>query len=146
MKLTIFYLLAFGFGGSTSPIKRANLFQVQGLNASVYSNNTLGTLHFAVQNPSDSVEDQCFISWNPSGAIQPGIEFNKCAQNNFQFGFRYGLQIENFVLDLQQVNTTQTIYHVLSVYARNSNWVCTKNPSPEVKESCEYQGVLSIGS
>ncbi|KAJ5713269.1 uncharacterized protein N7483_010450 [Penicillium malachiteum] len=62
MKLSILYLLAFSSGGFTSPIKRTNSFQVQDFNASVYSNNTLGTLQFAVQNPSNSLGDQCFIS------------------------------------------------------------------------------------
>lgn len=73
------------------------------------------------------------------------MDFNKCAQDHFEFGFRYGLQIENFVLDLHQVGgTTQTAYQVLNSEAKDSKWVCTKDPNEGTKESCQYNGVLSI--
>lgn len=81
---------------------------------------------------------------NPIGEDQPSMEFNKCAQDNFQFGFRYGLQIENFMLDLQQVKTQQTVYQVFNSDAKNSKWVCTKNPKDGVRESCQYNGVLDL--
>lgn len=81
---------------------------------------------------------------NPSSDIQPSIDLNKCAHDNFEFGFRYGLQIDNFVLDLKQVHASQTAYQVINSSARNSNWICVKNPEEGIKERCHYNGVLNI--
>lgn len=81
---------------------------------------------------------------NPSSDIQPGIDLNKCAHDNFEFGFRYGLQIENFVLDLKQVDASQTAYQVINSNARNSHWICTQSPEEGIKERCHYRGVLNI--
>ncbi|KAJ5656333.1 hypothetical protein N7507_008283 [Penicillium longicatenatum] len=130
--------------GLASPMKRNTVFEIQGLCATLYSNDTLGNLQFTVQNPSTNLEDSCYISWNPSNDIQPGIELNKCAHDNFEFGFHYGLQIEIFVLDLKQVKASQTAYQVINSSARNSNWVCVKNPEEGIKERCHYNGVLDV--
>lgn len=82
---------------------------------------------------------------NPSGTNQPSIAMNKCTQDKFEFGFRYGLgNIENFTLDLQTVNSTETAYQVLAAQASNSRWKCTQNPDASTKERCEYDGLLDI--
>ncbi|KAJ5279469.1 hypothetical protein N7478_004841 [Penicillium angulare] len=126
-------------------VQRAVSVQIQNFHADLYSNNSLGTLQFAVQSPGNNIDDSCYIYWNPSGAIQPGMDPNKCAQDHFEFGFRYGLQIENFSMYLNQVGgTTQAVYQVLNSEAKDSKWVCTKDPNEGIKESCEYNGVLSI--
>ncbi|KAJ5246178.1 hypothetical protein N7468_001161 [Penicillium chermesinum] len=145
MHFTSFSLLALATTSLAGPVKRSESFQVQHFSAALYSNNTLGTLAFTVHDPTAHVGDACYLSWNPSGEIQPGIEMNKCAHNKFQFGFRYGLgSIENFTLDLQRVNSTQIAYQVVAAQATDSKWKCTQNPDAATKERCEYVGILDI--
>lgn len=70
---------------------------------------------------------------------------NKCLNNSYEFGFRYGIgNIENFVLVIQQVNGTQRGYEVISAYATNPTWICTESPAQGVRERCEWMGILDI--
>jgi hypothetical protein len=70
---------------------------------------------------------------------------NKCLNNNYEFGFRYGIgNIENFVLAIQRVNGTQRGYEVISAYATDPTWICTKNSALGLRERCEWIGVLNI--
>lgn len=70
---------------------------------------------------------------------------NKCLNNNYEFGFRYGIgNIENFVLVIQCINGTQRGYEVISAYAMNPTWICTKNPLLGLTERCEWKGILDI--
>ncbi|KAJ5160027.1 uncharacterized protein N7482_007031 [Penicillium canariense] len=78
-------------------------------------------------------------------ADSPGLSMNRCLNNHYEFGFRYGIgNIENFTLVVQAVNGTQQGYRVISAYAVNAHWICTKNPTHGLQERCELVGVLCI--
>ncbi|KAJ5746028.1 hypothetical protein N7520_011210 [Penicillium odoratum] len=145
MYLANFLLLAIMGSSLANLLKRVTSFDIQLLSTSLYSNNSLGVIEFTVQDTNNNLGDLCYLFWNPSSEVQPDIEFNKCVHNNFGFGIRYGLQIENFVLDLKQVNAGQTVYQVIDSGANSSIWTCLKGLEEGIKERCHYQGELSIG-
>lgn len=61
--VTFFPFLAIFGHGLASPVKRTTVFEVQDLCATLYSDNTRGTLQFKVQNPRIDLKDLCYISW-----------------------------------------------------------------------------------
>lgn len=61
--VALFPFLAILGHGLASPVKRTTVFEVHGLYATLYSDNTLGTLQFKVQNPRINLGDSCYISW-----------------------------------------------------------------------------------
>ncbi|KAJ5690214.1 hypothetical protein N7462_004606 [Penicillium macrosclerotiorum] len=114
------------------PIQRSTALQVQSFYAE-YTHESMGALHFVVHDTMQS--DSCSLIWNTTSAVQPGLAPNKCLNQRFEFGFRYGIgNIEAFTLVVQHVNATQQGYETVSAYAKNSNWVCTENPVEGVVE------------
>ena len=69
----------------------------------------------------------------------------QCQGHHFEFGFRYGISnIEDFTLAIQEVSSGQTGFSVIDAHAKNSDWICTQNPTSDLKERCEWVGVLNV--
>ncbi|KAJ5370802.1 uncharacterized protein N7496_006894 [Penicillium cataractarum] len=146
MKVTILIssLIAVASTSLTSPVKRAESVHIRHFNVQ-HADDGTGSLQFALHSTVTGLNDDCTLTWSTTSAIQPGLAMNKCLNNNYEFGFRYGIgNIENFVLVIQGVNGTQRGYEVISAYATNPAWICTGSPTPGVRERCEWMGILDI--
>ncbi|KAJ5881240.1 uncharacterized protein N7473_012293 [Penicillium subrubescens] len=127
-----------------SPVKRAESLHLRNFYVQ-HADDGTGALQFALHSTVTGLSDECFLSWSTTSDIQPSLATNKCLNNNYEFGFRYGIgNIENFVLVIQRVNETQRGYEVISAYATNPTWICTGNPVPGLTERCEWMGILDI--
>ena len=57
-------LLAIASTSLAVPLKRNSpSYEVENFYTKIYSNNTLGTFQFTVQNPSAELSDDCYRTW-----------------------------------------------------------------------------------
>lgn len=56
-------LLAIAATSLAGPLKRTTPVQLKDFSASLYSNNTLGTINFIVHDQMARVDDHCHLSW-----------------------------------------------------------------------------------
>ncbi|KAJ5587382.1 uncharacterized protein N7459_003147 [Penicillium hispanicum] len=140
----IISLLALAGSSLAVPTRRTQALELHDFSVQKIANTTDGTIKFTITDPNTGLGDSCDLLWTPENS--PGLfPMTPCIGRKYEFSFRYGIgNIENFMLAVKPTNGTQTGYTMVDADAKNSHYVCKKNPTPALAEQCKWEGVLSI--